>query len=319
MSASQRARFLERCYDTTASIDEWVDGVTTTLAPLIADRDGLMINGGRSNRVPELASAVGPAERLLYFQREAHEAAPHDYLKRAYRPFLVKLLSEQFGGEQELWRETSTRSIFQFFEFGIVDAIGLMLREEHYRIVVSVPLRRRHGRSSREPQLRQMRRHLQSGFMAALRHAPQRDDIVLDPIGRVLHAGQPLEGVEARGLLRAAAKAHATERRGAATDPDAERIWRELWEGGWALVESIDTDGKRMLLLRRDPSNARARRLDPYERFALASLARGDAYKVIASELGVALSTASAIVGRGLRKLGFKSRTDFIGRVGKGR
>jgi DNA-binding NarL/FixJ family response regulator len=82
------------------------------------------------------------------------------------------------------------------------------------------------------------------------------------------------------------------------------------------VVEAVDTDGKRMLLLPRDPGNPNATALSVRERRALALLAQGASYKGIAAELGTGVSTASEVAARGLRKLGFATRVDFVRTVG---
>jgi DNA-binding CsgD family transcriptional regulator len=144
--------------------------------------------------------------------------------------------------------------------------------------------------------------------------APSADDVVADAGGRLLRLGAGAEWLdgETRELFRAGARAHDTDRRGAPSNDDAERVWRELWRGGWAVVETLDGDGKRLLLLRRDPSNPRAHALDAREQRALHLLARGATYKHVALDLGIGLSTASGVVAKALHKLGFKSRVDFL-------
>ena len=151
------------------------------------------------------------------------------------------------------------------------------------------------------------------------RRAPATKDIVADASGRHLHSGLETLGKDARDLFRAAARAHDAERRSALPDADADRVWRELWRGGWTVVDAADTDSKRMLLLHRDPSNANATTLNVREQRALQQIARGATYKTVAFDLGVAVSTASGIVARALRKIGFRSRVDFVRQMGERR
>jgi DNA-binding CsgD family transcriptional regulator len=155
--------------------------------------------------------------------------------------------------------------------------------------------------------LHRVRRHLVCAMMA--RRAVSDADLVAAPDGRIIHAPRDATP-ELRALLALAARAHDAERRGREAEPDAERVWEELWAGGWALVDTIDTDGKRLLLLRREPGVPHA--LSPRERQALELLARGASHKRIALELGVASSTESEIATRALEKLGFRSRMEFL-------
>jgi DNA-binding CsgD family transcriptional regulator len=243
-----------------------------------------------------------------------HEEASKDFLERVYRPFSVTLVSRQFGGLNRLWQLPEIRNTYR--GSGFEDVIGLMARDGRQTAVASIPLAPSHARSHREPLLRQMRRHLQAGFMNLQQRSLRIGELVCDGGGRILDArGRPPDSLS-RELLVAAVRAHDAERRGMVPDADAERVWSELWAGGWALLDSVDSDGKRLLLLRRDPSNPRSRALDARERLALDLVARGAAYKVVASELGTSLSTASEVTERAIRKLGFKSRADFVQRAG---
>lgn len=311
MDARQRSLFLEHCYESTGPLDVWLGGVTRTLAPLIAEREGLMVNGGAMGAKPSIASACGTAESLLG-KLDSYDATPADIMEKAYRPFTVTLLSNQFADVPLRLEDPYVRDSLFLRELQFTDAIGMMASVGMHRFVVTVPLRAGHTRSHQEPGLRQMRRHLQSGIRGVLQGTSCQGDIVADREGRILSASRGASD-SMKEIFKAAAVAHDAERRGKVPAPDAERVWQELWKGGWALDEFSDSDGKRMLLLRKDPSNANAHRLDASEQRALTQLARGAAYKVIASDLGIAVSTASEIVERALRKLGFKSRVDFIG------
>ena len=151
------------------------------------------------------------------------------------------------------------------------------------------------------------------------RRTPGTKDIVADASGRHLQSGLESLGKEARDLFRAAARAHDAERHPMLPDADADRVWRELWRGGWAVVDAVETDDKRMLLLHRDPSDANATALDAREQRALQQIARGATYKTVAFDLGVAVSTASGIVARALRTIGFGSRVDFVRHMGERR
>jgi hypothetical protein len=64
------------------------------------------------------------------------------------------------------------------------------------------------------------------------------------------------------------------ERRGK-VDPDADGVCHELWRGGWALVETVDTDDKRLLLLRKGPSCLHANTLNARELWAIRALGSG--------------------------------------------
>jgi hypothetical protein len=318
----ERARFLDRCYDCAAPIDSWVHGVASTLGPVVAPREGVLVSAGEHATLPAAVSAFGAAESALPAMM-AVEWRP-EVLKRAFRPLSVGLMSGQFGGLHRMWQLPEFRD--SYGAVGLEDAMGLMAHDGRYVTVAAIPLRAQHTRSPCEPIVRQMRRHLQAGFLNLRHRPPSREDIVGDGTGRILNGSAQTLGVDGRELFKAAARAYDAERCGRAPDADAEKVWGELFAGGWTLLESVDTDGKRMLLLRRDeagavkvephPSNPHSGGLDVCEQRALELLARGAAYKVIASELGIAASTAAEVAGRALRRLGFKSRLAFVRSAG---
>jgi DNA-binding CsgD family transcriptional regulator len=284
-----------------------------SLASIVSPREGIIVSGGTFPKRPAAAAACGRAERILP-RLPLHDTTPPGFNERAYRPFLVQRLSRQFG-VRSMMEVPPYRAVVG--GLGFDDAVGMMARDGTFGVVATIPLAPGETRSHHDPLLYRIRRHIQSGLMSVLRRAPTTDDIVIDRGGRMLHSsGAGLDACP-RDLLAAAARAYDAERRGVVADSDVDRVWRELWAGGWGVVESVDTDGKKMLLLRRDPSNPTAHALDRREKRALELLARGATYKQIAHEIGVGITRASGIVTTAIRKLGFKSRVDFLGYAGK--
>ena len=78
------------------------------------------------------------------------------------------------------------------------------------------------------------------------------------------------------------------------------------------MTETVDADGKRMLLLRRDDSSPEDRAIQPREATVLQRVARGASYKSIAMDLGLSISTVSTVATRAYTKLGFQGRVDFV-------
>jgi DNA-binding CsgD family transcriptional regulator len=101
--------------------------------------------------------------------------------------------------------------------------------------------------------------------------------------------------------------------RRAATDERA--IWWGLLSGRWRLVDQFDVAGRRFVIARGRPRPASTRapaHLTGREREACAGAAEGRANKVIAAELGVAVSTVGTLLSRATRKLGCRSRAELI-------
>lgn len=306
--------FLELCHTGSSTFDTWLADLSPAICAVAAPREGVMVSAGRAPHdifvCPQWTR--GRAEILLPMFPRLIEAIP-DAVARACSPFGVTFVSRQFG---RIKMTGTGNPIFDavFDSLGFVDVLGIMAHDGPFCMWVTIPLTDRDERSVREPLLHCLRRHLQSGLLA--RRAVTCDDIMADPEGRIVHSGSEAPDASTRKLLKMAARAYDKERCGAAPDADAERVWHELWKGGWAVVEAVDTDGKRMLVLRRDPTNLRSRALNRRERHALELLARGASYKSIGFELGMSLSRASEVAAKALAKLGFRSRTDFVRHMG---
>jgi DNA-binding CsgD family transcriptional regulator len=89
--------------------------------------------------------------------------------------------------------------------------------------------------------------------------------------------------------------------------------WRTLLDARWSLVDHFEHDGRHYLLAERGDANALpVALLTPRERQVVALAALGWANKVIAYELGIAVSTAGVLLGRAAHKLGARSRRELI-------
>ncbi len=144
-------------------------------------------------------------------------------------------------------------------------------------------------------------------------------EAILDPGGRVRHATGPATSPAARAGLAAAVRGVERARgRLRRSDPDeALAIWTALFEGRWSLVEHVESDGRRLLLARRNEPGIRdPRALLPAERDVLAYAALGHSNKYIAYLLGAATSTVASRLGSALRKLGLSSRREAIDLLG---
>ncbi|HEV3194335.1 MAG TPA: helix-turn-helix transcriptional regulator [Polyangiaceae bacterium] len=316
MMSPDYRRFLERCYEGGGTLSTWMRGLAPAAGALVARREGVLINAvsvakPRPVQFHEDLAAWGRADDWLLMWPRLRSALQEnrEVAERAFRPFLVSSLSRRFGlrsmDELPLFRD-SCGSI------GVAEMLGIRAHAGTDTVLLTVPLQVGEARSDRDPLLYRVRRHLQSGLMGLSAGTSPRDgDVVADRSGRLLHDGGARIDPAAEQLLKAAALAHDTERRGT-IDPDADRVWRELWRGGWALVETVDTDNKRLLLLRKDPSCPHANALSPRELRAIRALGAGLGYKAIALELGIGVSTAGELVASALAKLGLASRAELV-------
>jgi DNA-binding CsgD family transcriptional regulator len=151
---------------------------------------------------------------------------------------------------------------------------------------------------------------------------------IVGTTGRVLHVEPEVAaGSELAQLRDAMAAVHRARRvkmvPGAILD-----AWRALYDGRWSIVESIERDGRRLLIaypntpLHDDAPAAvsgedhdrpnEAHILSAAERRVVAAVAQGHSNKHIAYELGIAVSTVGTLIARARRKLGCSSRVELV-------
>jgi DNA-binding NarL/FixJ family response regulator len=90
-----------------------------------------------------------------------------------------------------------------------------------------------------------------------------------------------------------------------------EAFWRELLAGGWSIIDRFDARGRCLVVVRRQSGRSR-RTLTSRERDVVVLAARGEANKVIAVELGLALGSVSGYLAKALGKLGVASRAELV-------
>jgi DNA-binding NarL/FixJ family response regulator len=97
-------------------------------------------------------------------------------------------------------------------------------------------------------------------------------------------------------------------------DPEAAvRMWRALVAGQWSLIDRFESDGRHLLVARRNEPNAPdPRALNRRERVVARYVGAGHSNKLIAYTLGVSEGSVSASAASVFRKLGVRSRTELI-------
>lgn len=189
----------------------------------------------------------------------------------------------------------------------------------------------RAGRPSHEPFPHRARRslglagaHLGAAMrLRALIAPPAADDAeteaVMTPGGKVLHAEGAAATPGARASLAQAvlASERARGRMRRAEPDEALQTWTALVRGRWTILESLDRDGKRLILARRNPLGAIGLLdLTADERDVAWLAALGHSYKYIAYELGIPIATVGGRLARAMRKLHVGSRPELLARIG---
>lgn len=140
-------------------------------------------------------------------------------------------------------------------------------------------------------------------------------DAVLAPSGKVLHAEGAARAPRARQSLTEAVQA-ATHARGGlrrASPDEAVRQWQALVRGQWTIIETVERDGKRVVLARRNPVGVTdLLALSQDERDVAWLAAHGHSYKYMAYELGLPAGTVADRLRRAMRKLGVSSRAELL-------
>ncbi len=141
---------------------------------------------------------------------------------------------------------------------------------------------------------------------------------ILSPDGRLLDARGPASTPTSRDALRRAALAIERARlRDRRTDIDGVLdAWRAVYERRWTLVESVESDGRRLLLAR---VNVPQERTVPggteRQQQIAALLAQGFPQKAIAFELQIAPSTVAFHVRRLAATLGLSTVPEMVVRL----
>ena len=140
-------------------------------------------------------------------------------------------------------------------------------------------------------------------------------EAVLDQRGGMLHAEGEAKGKPEREILTTAVRS-LVEAKGRFRESDPEQvtaIWNALVDGRWSLVDSLDRDGKRFLLARRNALELHEpSALTPSERQVAALFARRHSSNLVAYELGLSAPVVSTTLQRALRKLHLRSRAELV-------
>jgi len=167
--------------------------------------------------------------------------------------------------------------------------------------------------------------HLGAAYRLRSRRARREPPaMVVDAEGRLLHAEPEVAAGPARDPLLAALTAVGRARRTAMPPEAVLTAWRALHDGRWSIVESVERDGRRLLIARtnapleevapRDPparGAAPVAMLSTAERRVVTALGHGHSNKRIADDLGIAISTVATLLTRARRKLGCTSRVEL--------
>ncbi|MDD9939772.1 MAG: helix-turn-helix transcriptional regulator [Myxococcales bacterium] len=306
----------------SGSRSQWLGRVFRSLAPLL-DRGGalaayLAMPSEDLSRVtiatPYFANA-GP--EFLHGLNRAAGAATFEVMAGVYRvePLSHREVLAHFSPEAAAFDQDCFLP-----SVGAKDVLRLRVDLDRGAAVGFMALSQGPVRMSpaRKSMLEQVAAHIAAGYRLRERAEGilNEAECVLSGDGRrVLHAdGAACSAAGRSALSEAAQRQLAARGRLREQDPEtAVRVWEGLVEGRWSLVCQRDTDGKRLLVARKNPPDfTDPRSLSHRERQVVALTARSHSLQLVAYELGLSRSRVSALLSSAQRKLGLASRAELV-------
>jgi DNA-binding NarL/FixJ family response regulator len=320
VTAQHALAIVEACYSLDGSDNEWLGRVLEAASPDLDQGRGVY---GFTSRVNDHTLEPGSA----YVERDldpAWSSRVDEFNRNAHGSFFEVLARTAVlaGG----FMENATPSMASHLQTivgdngGVTDAFGVFAQDgEGYAVnlagpagrVLSTPPRvlgiwKRVGMHLASAM--RLRRHLSSSHAAC--------DAILAPDGSVVHAESELrEDSTAREKLTLAVRdverARTTQKR---RDPErALELWHGLIAGRWSLVDHWEANGCRYVAAyRNQPDMHDPRGFTSLERVVLPYAALGASNKEIAFALGLSTLSVGTAVGRLVRKLRCRRRSDLV-------
>lgn len=105
----------------------------------------------------------------------------------------------------------------------------------------------------------------------------------------------------------------------AASEPQrGETLWRAIAHAEWTPVDAFEARGRRFLIAKSPTSSANCVAIETLDRVILSSRATGTSLKVIASDLGVSITTVARRLRSAMRQLGLLNAADLTAVFGPG-
>lgn len=307
--------FIEACYQPSIDDMPWRSGVAEAAARLLRNAACVMaaayeVSEGEGLRYGELGGDAryldNEEQRASTLRRLEHvNAAPERETK--LKPFTFPRPSIYAVSELPRAQQLPLRATLPWPAGDILGIFGTLDGTRGFVLGPSGPQSLRPTPRQRR-QLERLSEHLAIGHW--LRHSFARADtlrecakLVFHPDGRLLHAAAISPGEQLRSRLTDAVRSldRARCRRFKHSPDEASELWQGLIDGQYALVETFERDGRRLILGVRCRSPRP--RLTPRERAVIEAAARGLNNDLIGAELGMTRGTVATHLSKGLRKL----------------
>jgi DNA-binding CsgD family transcriptional regulator len=256
-----------------------------------------------------------------------HEAMDPGVLHRMYRTReQCALISERLG----LGSDFEAHPAMQRFcrGLGVVDQLTLRAVDPTLKgVTLCSPVERSEAPEPKEGALwTRIAAHVTAGYRLRERLRREAGDgapldptagaeAVLDTGGRILHAEGEARSDTAReafqSSLEAMDRACGPLRR--ESPEEALAIWRGLVDGTWSVVQHVDTDGRKLILARRnDPNAVDPQALTARERQTVGYFVAGHSVKEVAYALGLSPASIETYLTSAMAKLRVGSRADLL-------
>lgn len=326
LTSARLLELLDRMYDLEAVELDWLRGIGESIQPLVDCGVGVGVYSLTLHTHPTAAGQgmrIGLGLDMETMWRQFQRVVPLEILGDEG---MIGPLSNAARCPSPRVRRYAAAG---HAALGVHSLTGLNATDLEHRIVtiaVPAPVRGHvfwpeHDRTSWE----RISAHLGAAFrMRNRRVVDEAPGVIIDQNDRVQHVEPGLADADLARIRDAAAAVHRARR--IRMSPEAVlAAWRALYGGRWSVVESVERDGRRLLVARPNaplrncepPTSGEsvrhrraetARQLSPQEARVLAALAKGHSNKLIAYELGLTTSTVGTLLARAARKLGCKTR-----------
>ncbi|MFW6051367.1 MAG: response regulator transcription factor [Myxococcota bacterium] len=308
---------VERCYRIDCEPEEWLARVTDEAGPLVdagLGAYGLALRRIGRGRLEPLAEVYRAPSEVPTFIHDSVLGGSPEVLEYMVRRAPVVDVGRESA--RKLGLEEVPYAHERIEGRRLADHVSVIGRDGSDEVVainalshapIEMPPRKRNL-------LRRLTWHMTAGWRLMRTATAFREEAVLDPEGRCLHAEGPARSRTARDALRTAVRA-VDRARGSLRRRDPEEalaLWRGLVRGRWSLVDRFESDGRRYVIAHRnDPRYADPRRLSRREQQCARLAAGGFRNAEIGYALGLRDNTAGSHVHAALRKLGLAARHEL--------
>jgi DNA-binding CsgD family transcriptional regulator len=312
---------IEAAYRPTASMQEWLEAVTSAFLPAfgLGERGGILLyDARRPDWIEPLAQHALGLEPAFIAQLldqppaspQALRAGVHVYrtttfttLRRTWVPFMpgIARAMDRFKVADATFVNATDPTFCGALLGTISDGSSLAPRTLHLwgRIAAHVAAG--------------LRLQQQLRALANPQDLVDTAEAIISPQCRIEHATGAARAEASRMALREGLVRIEAARRAQHDPVQAVELWTGLCAGRWSLVEHFEHDGRRFLLAcRNDPRLASTRALTERERQVCTFAAMGRSNKLIAYSLGLSISSVGKHLARARRKLGGVSTLEAL-------